>query len=193
MILFYSDFCQHCNVLLETIKRHDKNGIIKLVSIDDLRSLNKPIDKKIHSVPALLILNTKEYLFGKNVFDYLLLPNRGVLFSTQISSKGQTQEIGQSIGRKDVDINHTGEPSAFSLGSISSEYFSPLEDSTDSVLLDKNYNFDFITEDNSSIKNVNVNTNVNTTGDKIIDNSSEKKKDLPSLEEIMSRRANDIL
>jgi hypothetical protein len=67
---------------LETIQKHDKNKTVKTVSIDTLRSMQKPIDPKIHSVPALLLLNTKEYIFGKAVFDYLLLPNRGILFAS---------------------------------------------------------------------------------------------------------------
>jgi hypothetical protein len=54
----------------------DKNNVIKLVSIDTLRYLKKPIDKRIHSVPALYLLDTKKILFGKEVFDYLILQNK---------------------------------------------------------------------------------------------------------------------
>ena len=59
MILFYSEYCKHCNVLLETIKRHDKQNIVKKVSIDLLRTLEKPIDPKIQSVPSLLLIDKK--------------------------------------------------------------------------------------------------------------------------------------
>ena len=72
MILFYSVFCNHCKMLLEHIKRYDKEKIIKLVSIDDLRNQNINIESKIHSVPAFMILPSKEILFGKAVFDHLL-------------------------------------------------------------------------------------------------------------------------
>ena len=39
MILFYSDTCQHCSVLLDTIKRHDTKKSIKLVIIDAIIDL----------------------------------------------------------------------------------------------------------------------------------------------------------
>ena len=177
MILFYSDFCQHCKVLLETIKRHDKNNIIKTVSIDTLRSLKKPIDPKIHSVPALLIINTKEYLFGKAVFDYLLLPNRGVLFSTNITREKQSKDTQDLSFTKDIPK----EPSAFSLGTISSEMFSSVDDSQD-ILQDITYNWDTI----ESIQTQNIDTKESPSDD------SDKKK-LPTMEEIMKQRANDII
>ena len=44
MILFYSIFCNHCKMLLEHIKRYDKEKTIKLVSIDDLRNKNMNIE-----------------------------------------------------------------------------------------------------------------------------------------------------
>lgn len=184
MILFYSDFCQHCNVLLETIKRHDKNGMIKLVSIDMLRNLNKPIDKRIHSVPALLILNTKEYLFGKNVFDYLLLPNRGVLFSTQITNKGSKDDNAKDNTINSNNQQNPNEPMAFALGSISAEQFSSIDDDNNSLINDKNYNWDLISNDNT------INTE---TTPKQNTEDSDRKKGLPTLEDIMKQRANDMI
>lgn len=183
MILFYSEYCKHCNILLETIKRHDKNNSIKLVSIDVLRSLKKPIDPKIHSVPALMILNTKEYLFGKAVFDYLLLPNRGVLFSGQTTREDKklkdTKELNNipSINSKEIP----DEPLAFTLGAISSESFSTIDD-TNEMINDKNYKWDLITESEQTMKPTS----------EIQQNDGSKKK-LPSMEEIIKQRANDIL
>ena len=72
MILFYSDTCQHCSVLLDTIKRHDTKKSIKLVIID---AIIDKIKHKITAVPALMFLPSKEVIYGKAVFDYLLLPN----------------------------------------------------------------------------------------------------------------------
>lgn len=184
MILFYSDYCQHCKILLETIKKHDKNNLIKLVSVDVLRSLKKPIDPKIHSVPALLFLNTKEYLFGKAVFDHLLLPNRGVLFAGQLArddkkiSKDTSAEINNN-NKQDI-----GEPMAFALGSISSESFSNIDDDANGLITDKNYNWDIIDNSQGETNKINIQS----------DNSSgEGKKKLPTMEEIMKQRANDIL
>lgn len=191
MILFYSEFCQHCTVLLDTIKRHDKNNMIKTVSIDLLRSLNKPIDPDIHSVPALMLLNSneKEYLFGKNVFDYLLLPNRGVLFSNQVSSR---EKGSKDMQIQDSSISQTktqdvpDEPQAFTLGAISAEQFSSIDD-VNNAIEDKNYNWGVISDDNSSMINApDFQNDVN----KPLDGGS--KKNLPTMEEIMKQRASDI-
>lgn len=195
MILFYSEYCQHCKVLLETIKRHDKSGMIKLVSIDLLRSLQKPIDPKIHSVPALLI--NKEYLFGKAVFDHLLLPNRGVLFSGQTTRQDKTMKNVNDMGQPVNDVNN-GDPQAFALGAISAEYFSNIDDS-DSIISDKNYSWDKIDNVPTTITTPEeTNKVVMTSGpmnsfDNKKSSDDDNKKRLPSMEEIMKQRANDIL
>lgn len=201
MILFYSEYCQHCNILLETIKRHDKNNLIKLISIDVLRSLKKPIDPKIHSVPALLLVNTKEYLFGKAVFDHLLLPNRGVLFTGQLSRDDKkSSEVNKGDGgviNGPKNEGNTGgvigEPGAFSLGSISSDNYASIDD--DNFLRDDaNYKWDFI--QNHDIKDIKDDKKLtslpppnSTSSDKFKDDGKSK---LPSMEDIMKQRAMDI-
>jgi hypothetical protein len=115
MILFYSDSCQHCSVLLDTIKRHDTKKSIKLVSID---GIVKKINHKIKGVPALMFIPSKEIIYGKAVFDYLLLPNRGYLFTN--SSTRAKQETQSSI-TSPIPLNKSDksdEPMSFSLGSI---------------------------------------------------------------------------
>jgi len=172
MILFYSVFCNHCKMLLEHIKRYDKDKSIKLVSIDDLRNKNMNIESKIHSVPAFMILPSKELLFGKAVFDHLLLPGRGILCSSQNTRMDKTGIAGASgagiggAGENEViPLNNTNsgnelEPSAFTLNTASfSDKFSIIEDET-KELSDKNYNWDFITNDNNitdGIKNIGSN------------------------------------
>ena len=178
MILFYSEFCQHCNVLLETISRHDKDKKIKTVSIDLLRTLNKPIDPKIQSVPALLLLNTKEYLFGKAVFDYLLLPNRGVLFSGQSSREDKRVETNLN-NPGDSSQQNSDEPLSFSLGTIMSDKFSPIDENENS-LSNNNYSWDIINESESTISQETI--------DKF-SNSDGNKKNLPSMEDILKQRA----
>lgn len=187
MILFYSSYCSHCNILLETIQKHDKNKMIKLVSIDTLRSLKKPIDPKIHSVPALLLLTTKEYLFGKAVFDYLLLPSRGILFSGQTTrdEKRPARDIDDNVST----IENTaapGEPRAFVLGSISAEQFSTIDDEN-SIVHDKNYNWDTIDTSNTMNTTPSITPAIKTD-----DSDSSSKKKLPSMEEIMKQRALDF-
>jgi hypothetical protein len=177
MILFYSVFCNHSKMLLEHIKRYDKEKMIKLVSIDDLRNKNINIESKIHSVPAFMILPSKELLFGKAVFDYLLLPGRGILCSTQstrldkvISGENDMIPLANTgngtLGSGSGGSGGTGtasgdssdsEPLAFTLNTASfSDNFSIIEDET-KELSDKNYNWDFITNDNNitdGIKNI---------------------------------------
>jgi hypothetical protein len=189
--------------------------MIKLVSVDLLRSLKKPIDPKIHSVPALLIINKKEYLFGKAVFDYLLLPNRGILFSSQntVKKDNKTSEIS---AQPNAPVQFTGDPQAFSLGSISSEFFSSI-DNVDDMVSDRNYKWDLITNNNiitggegNSLSGVGVTGLIaavpsgassktpslligqqSQEATKMVSESDNNSK-LPTLEEIQKRREMDI-
>ena len=192
MILFYSVFCNHCKMLLEHLKRYDKEKIIKLVSIDDLRNKNIDIESKIHSVPAFMILPSKEILFGKAVFDHLLLPGRGILCSTQSTRRDKTAS-GTSGNESDVlmPLANTGsgngsvggedEPLAFTLNTASfSDNFSIIENDTQE-LSDKNYNWDFITNDSNisdGIKNISgdASDGTMTKGEKTNNSLEELKK-----------------
>ena len=199
MILFYSVYCNHCKMLLEHLKRYDKEKIIKLVSIDDLRSKNIDIGSKIHSVPAFMILPSKEILFGKAVFDHLLLPGRGILCSTQ-STRLDKSATGGSSSDSDVlmPLANTGsgsgggggggvggedEPLAFTLNTASfSDKFSIIENDSQE-LSDKNYNWDFITNDSNisdGIKNI--------SGDASDGTMSKSEKTSQSLEELKKLR-----
>lgn len=200
MILFYSVYCNHCKMLLEHIKRYDKEKIIKLVSIDDLRAKNIGIESKIHSVPAFMILPSKELLFGKAVFDHLLLPGRGILCSTQNTRLDKT---GSGSGTGDNDIIplantdggkgsvDDGEPLAFTLNSASfSDSFSNIEDDT-KELTDKNYRWDFITNDSNisdGIKNVSSVSTGDGSGGSGDGTMSKSAKTNQSLEELKKLR-----
>ena len=188
MILFYSVFCNHCKMLLDHIKRYDKEKIIKLVSIDDLRSKNINIETKIHSVPAFMILPSKELIFGKAVFDHLLLPGRGILCSSQNTRMEKTGIAGGAgiAGEPDIiPLANTSEPDneplAFTLNTASfSDNFSIIEDET-REMNDKNYKWDFITNDNNlsdGIQNININIDDTTTSksDKTMQSMEELKK-----------------
>ncbi len=195
MILFYSVYCNHCKMLLEHIKRYDKEKIIKLVSVDDLRSKNIKIETKIHSVPAFMILPSKELLFGKAVFDHLLLPGRGILTTTQNTRMDKTGIAGATgVNSSDTAENNiipltntSGNddgPLAFTLNATSfSDNFSIIEDET-KELNDKNYKWDFITNDNNISDGVkNINSDDLSTSTNIKD---EKKNQ--SIEELQKLR-----
>jgi translation elongation factor EF-1beta len=114
-----------------------------------------------------MILPSKELLFGKSVFDHLLLPGRGILCSTQSTRLDKTSGGGSGSGAGEGDIipltnttsDSDSEPLAFTLNTASfSDKFSIIEDET-KELNDKNYNWDFITNDNNitdGIKNISV-------------------------------------
>jgi hypothetical protein len=182
MILFYSDTCQHCAVLLDTIKRHDTKKTIKLVVIDTI--VNK-ISHKITAVPALMFMPSKEIIYGKAVFDYLLLPNRGYLFSNNSTRDKQEQSSITSpipLNKQDVP----DEPMAFTLGSISSDNFSDItDDNINSMNIneDKLYKWGIINE--TSDNNNNNNTNNNTKFE-----NEKSSKQLPSLDELQKLREN---
>jgi len=177
MILFYSETCQHCSVLLDTIKRHDSKKTIKLVCIDTKINILK---ETIKNVPALMFLPTKEIIYGKAVFDYLLLPNRGYLFTSK-SGRNNKEEVSSlsspvPIVEKKVD----DEPEAFSLGSIYADNFSSIDENN--IANNKVYNWDYIDNDN-------ININIER---EFKEKSGEKNsnKKLPSIEELTKEREN---
>jgi hypothetical protein len=66
-------------MLLDSVQRMDSKGMIKKVSIDSLKQTHPNVFKQLQMVPALMLLPSKEILYGKAAFDYLLLPSRGKL------------------------------------------------------------------------------------------------------------------
>ena len=196
MILIYSDQCKHCNILLETINRHDKKNIVKKISVDVLRVNNYTIHDLIHSVPALIsnisdnTFKKDDILYGKQVFDYLLLPNRGALF-TQDNNTRLNKDIKDSKQNEtfsDNDILDNGDPIAFSLGSTMSDAFSSLDEESDNLLKDKVYKWDLL--DNNNIISSNGENDMNTITPISSTNDADK---LPSLEELLNKRNNEVL
>ena len=181
MILFYSISCQHCSILLETIKKHDTKKTIKLVCIDTKISILKD---KIKSVPALMFLPTKEIIYGKAVFDYLLLPSRGYLFTN--NNTREKQNNNSSINSP-VPLNtesKNDEPSSFSLGSCLTDNYSNIDDdniNSMNINKDKLYKWDFVDMNNT--------TNNETMESKYKEFASRGDgKKLPSLEELTKER-----
>ena len=188
MILFYSIGCNHSKMLLDNVARYDKEKKIKLVPVDELKKQNINIEKKIHTVPAFMILPSKELLFGKDVFDYLLLPGRGILCSSQNTrlDKNITDNTNTNVDsaiKPMENVNDENDPSAFALnGSKLSDNFSTIEEKDgNTICTDKNYNWDFINNDKNitdGISNININFDDN------------KKSSMPSIEQLMKERDN---
>jgi hypothetical protein len=183
MILFYSANCSRSKMLLDNINRYDNNKIIKLVPIDELRKQNINIESKISSVPALMILPSKEILFGKDLFDHLLLPGRGILCG------GQSTRIDKNITESSKDnikqleqVTDGDSIVAFALNSnkLSDSFSTLLED--EKIRDDKNYGWDFISNDKNMSDGI--------SDISIISDDNGKKGKLPSIEEIMKARDN---
>jgi hypothetical protein len=196
-------------MLLEHIKRYDNDKIVKFVSIDDIRTVNANIINKIPSVPALMIMPSKEILFGKNVFDYLLLPPRGILCKNSIKTDKKSLDTtvlsGISQGTQGMpklnnfeksSDNNIDEPFSFTLNrsSIYSDNFSSIEDES-LINNDRNYKWNLISEENDDVKSSSINgikmqeyhTDTNE------EEKSAKKQGLPSIEDLMLQRDKDIM
>lgn len=180
MILFYSDNCGHCKMLLETIKRYNSNNLVKCVSIDMLRGLGKELPQ-IHSVPALMIMPSKKIIFGKQVFDYLLLPKSGFLLK---STPNTSQDNDSNKQNQQID---NSEPLSFSINSSKfSDNYAMLDDDNDVTnngLFDQSYKWSSIDE------NIQLNNNVIQQD---IGIETRNKKEPIDLNDIYAKRALEI-
>ncbi len=163
MLLFYSDQCSHCTMLIETLKTLDKQKQVKLISVDYLKSNQIIFDARITHVPAMLLPDFNKIIFGKEVFDHLLLPGKGVLLKP---SNGTTQSA--------VDLS---EPSG--LDSYISQSYENIDE-----------NDNYLTGPVTIWENLDEKTNVIQPDIKPIGNTDTEKshKQLPSLAEIQKMR-----
>jgi hypothetical protein len=183
MILFYSEYCPHCRMLLDTVKRHDPKGMIKLACIETLRASGKRIPPQIHSVPALVLLPNKGVLYGKNVFDYLLLPGSGKLLVTVDAPQPKNpSEEGQPGPSPQVPRD----PGAYSMwGNSLSDNFAMIDDShpeNTHGVDDRSYAWAAI-EDPAS---------ASVYPDAPLQEETRSKKALPDLDSIVAHRAMDL-
>jgi hypothetical protein len=182
MLLFYSDHCTNCKMLLETIKRYNASSRIKCVSIDMLRGVGKNIPQ-IHSVPALVTLPDKKILFGKAVFDYLLLPKTGKL----VTGPPLTSNSGEQNSAAGTAPQDPTEPMSFSVGSSGfSDSFAMIEDDatiSENGLHDRVYGWSSLNPDD-----------MNKLQPELADISVETrtKKEPIDLNDLYSRRAMDL-
>jgi len=127
-ILYYSNYCDHCKSLLQSISRGSAKKDIHFVCIDRRTKRNGAVyvqlengsellmPPNIRSVPSLLLLNRGNVVVeGERVNEYVLQKNQAI-----------TQQATQ----------FNGEPSAFSLsdfGSVVSDNYSFLDQSSDEL------------------------------------------------------------
>jgi len=177
MILFYSDYCNHSKMLLDTIQRLQVK-CITLVSVDGLRVNGKKVPPQIHSVPAFMIMPSKQLLFGKQVFDYLLLPGKGIL----VSGVAKQQQIGKETPQE------SGEPSAFTMNisNLSGDSYSYIEDG--GVNSHRNYAWASINDDSTTSLSSSQPSKETTT----LQSNTRIKKEVLDFEEFKAKRAEDL-
>jgi len=150
-------------MLIETLKTLDKQKLVKLISVDYLKSNQIIFDVRITHVPAMLLPEFNKIIFGKEVFDHLLLPGKGVLLKP---SNTTTQSV--------VDLS---EPSG--LDSFISQSYENIDE-----------NDNYLTGPVTIWENLDEKTNVIQPDIKPIGNTDTEKshKQLPSLAEIQKMR-----
>lgn len=189
MLLFYSDHCGHCRMLLETIKRHDSKGYVKLVSVDALAASGRSVPPQVHSVPCLVVVEDerRKCLFGKQVFDYLLLPGRGKLVSGKLGGGPAPGGAGPpSAASTDVALA-PGEPMAFAINTrgFGDAFTSLEEDGTHAALAprpDRAFHWTTIHDHEQGV----VPTDVP------LGEETRSKKGLPDMDTIRSMRDADL-
>jgi len=132
-------------MLLEQIQRYDKKSLFKLVNVEKILSKGLKLPQEVHCVPTLMVSSPQRiYMFGKQLFDYLLLPNKGVLFQMNKPASVNNHQSSSTI---------TNEPLAFTFGgsSISGDSFSFIDDNGQLNDNHKRYVWSSIQEDNNVI------------------------------------------
>lgn len=167
MILFYSTLCTSSKLLIDNIKRYNAEQYFKLV---DVAQYIKMIPPQIHSVPALMFKETRKLLFGKEVFDYLLLPGKGFLLTLK-KEEPLTGGLEES----------TDAPASFALSSSLGDNFAFIDEAPTGSITEKSYNWCSITE----------NIKIETPEDPNVEKGTTKK-DIPDIATLRSQRETEI-
>lgn len=179
MMLFYSNYCTSSKLLIDNIKRYDAMKYFKLINVEQYMGNGYTMPPQIHSVPAIMFIPDKNVLFGKQVFDYLLLPKKGFLLN--LSSNNTTGESSTSVN---VEKSTSGnEPMSFSLNSgTTTETFSFINETTE--VEQKPYNWCGLNE------KITIHTPEDTHGGTQTDDNGKKK--MPDIAALRSQREMDI-
>lgn len=137
MMLFYSNHCTSSKLLMDNIKRYDAMRYFKLINVEQYMANGYNMPPQIHSVPSIMFIDTKTVLYGKQVFDYLLLPKKGFLLNLVSPASGSGGASG-STSKPPVTSVGGSEPISFNLNSGGgSESFSFIDDT--SVDVERSY------------------------------------------------------
>jgi hypothetical protein len=165
-------------MLVDNIKRYNATDFFKLINVENYLANGHNIPSQIHSVPALMFRETKKLIFGKQVFDYLLLPSKGFLLNLPKSGSAPKDATA-------LDNNApTDEPNPFALcaGIGSGDNFSFIDENVQDT--QKGYNWCDL---NSKIT---IDTPQDATNN--LEKDEKSKKKMPDIATLRSQRDLDI-
>jgi len=192
MILFYSNYCKSSQMLMDQLGHYGVKKYFKFVNVERLQSKGLSVPTCITAVPSLMIMPQKDVLTDKKLFDYLLLPNKGLVFNLDKMASPKAEGGAQQSGGTGAGGAGTGtgtgsdgEPSAFGFkNNSSSDLFSFIEeDEHPNADPHKQYNWANLEERNEIL-----------TGEMTAQTESEKMngKSSPDLSKLQADRALDI-
>ena len=170
MLLFYSNHCTSSQMLVDSIRRYNAITYFKLVNIENCKVKGIQIPSKIHSVPALMFLDdSKTILFGKQVFDFLLLPNKGFLFNLP------KKEVSKESKNNNNETSDELVPYHFNQNSLG-DSFSFIEENE---VIDKHKQYGW--------SDINLDIKIQTSSESL-NTETRSKKGLPDLGTLQSER-----
>lgn len=178
MILFYSNHCNASQMLMDQLERYEVKKYFKLVNVEKLLSKGMKLPPDIRVVPALMLLPSRNILMGKPLFDYLLLPNKGFIFTAkQVKTKEDSKMTEQQSN---------GDPIAFGIINYASgDMFSYIDDANgDMTDQHKQYSWSSLDE--------RVVIQTPQDDDYVTEDKTARKPKIPDLSVLQSERALDI-
>ena len=179
MILFYSNHCNASQMLMDQLERYQVKKHFKLINVEKLLSKGMRLPSEIRVVPALMLLPSKKILVGKPLFDYLLLPNKGLIFTLQ-------QNKTNSETNKPSNTPSNNDPIAFGfINHASGDLFAYIEDGSGDKNDDhKQYNWASLHEK--------LIIDTPKEDDYVTEDKNARKPKTPDLSILQSERASDI-
>ena len=155
-------------MLMNQLDQYGVKKHFKVVNVEKVLSKGLKLPPGVDSVPSLMLMPQKRILTGKPLFDYLLLPNKGLIFMLD----------KMNVSPPGASPKESAEPTAFGFKSNeSSDLFSFIEDESQTNDPHKPYNWASIHEEEKIITPL--------EGD-------VKNKGLPDLSQLQAERALDI-
>ena len=169
-------------MLLNQLDQYGVKKHFKLVNVEKILSKGLKLPESITVVPSLMLLPQRNVLAAKQLFDYLLLPNKGLVFLLDKQALSQkTSEKGGSVSGGEPQSDG---PSAFGFkNNCSSDLFSFIEEDSHESDPHKQYNWSNLQDEG-----------VILTSEMISASSAEASngKSTPDLSKLQSDRAMDL-